>query len=249
VYVFKIPTLRESSSCSITVRSAWSRYLVTLHYDRQSAWTITLVSGFLRVSVRRLSGLYRFNQVGVDRLRLRRGHTLLPLPRDTPLPRVCPPESDWEPIQGRTPSGPPQDSLWEFEYRTGAHPLVDLNLCVHVTSCPSQVRRSCYEVRCIFPNFPPVIRYHARYACPSYFGRVTRSTTCTPCSPNTLFLSDDLAEHVGMDVEPDVGEIGDMLARDQPDDLAYGAVGIVTSQASESARVDLLLLCELRRIV
>jgi hypothetical protein len=61
------------------------------------------------------------------------------------------------------------------------------------------------------------------------------------CFPNLLSLPADVAEHVRMDVQTDIGDIVKVLAGDQPDDLADLAFGIVAGHASKRARLDLFL--------
>jgi hypothetical protein len=48
-----------------------------------------------------------------------------------------------------------------------------------------------------------------------------------------LFLSCDVAEHVGVDVEADVGHVVNVLAGDEPDNLADGALGVMFCETRE----------------
>lgn len=54
-------------------------------------------------------------------------------------------------------------------------------------------------------------------------------------------LAADVAEHVGVDVETDVGDVVDVFAGDEPDDVAYLALGIVPCHAVKSCLVYLFI--------
>ena len=58
-----------------------------------------------------------------------------------------------------------------------------------------------------------------------------------------LVFPADVAKHVGMDVQADVGHIVEMLARNQPDDFADLALGIIAAQAGKRVGIDLLGFC------
>jgi hypothetical protein len=64
-----------------------------------------------------------------------------------------------------------------------------------------------------------------------------------------LLLSADVTEHIGMDVQTDIGHVVKILAGNKPDHLADLAFGIMAGQASKSVGVNLLILCQLRHIV
>ena len=49
-------------------------------------------------------------------------------------------------------------------------------------------------------------------------------------------LPANVAEHVGMNVEADVGDVVEVLARRQPDDLADGALGVMLAELRQRLR-------------
>src|SRR5437588_561513 len=66
---------------------------------------------------------------------------------------------------------------------------------------------------------------------------------------SSLLLPADVAEHVRMDIQPDIGHIVQMLTGHEPDDLADRAFRIMTGQAGRGDRVGLFLLGQLRQIL
>jgi len=63
------------------------------------------------------------------------------------------------------------------------------------------------------------------------------------------FFPADVAKHVGMDVEADVGDVIQVLAGDKPDDLADLAFGIVTGHAGKRVRANFFVAGQLGYIV
>ena len=59
----------------------------------------------------------------------------------------------------------------------------------------------------------------------------------------------DVAQHVRMDVQTDVGQVIKMLAGNKPDDLANLAFGIIPSHARKGVRANFFVLCQLRHII
>src|SRR5271165_7090238 len=65
----------------------------------------------------------------------------------------------------------------------------------------------------------------------------------------SLLLPVDVAEHVGMNVEAEVGEVVEVFAGHEPDDFADGAFGVEAGHAGEGAGLDLLVSGEFGDIV
>lgn len=59
----------------------------------------------------------------------------------------------------------------------------------------------------------------------------------------------DVAKHVGVDVEANIGHVVDMLAGDQPDNLADLTLGVIAGQTGKSLRVNPLVPGQLGDIV
>src|SRR5262245_48208077 len=59
----------------------------------------------------------------------------------------------------------------------------------------------------------------------------------------------NVAEHIRMYVQPDIGYVVKMFAGNEPDDLADRAFGIVAGHTSKSLRVDLFIFCQFCHIV
>lgn len=68
------------------------------------------------------------------------------------------------------------------------------------------------------------------------------------CS-SLLLLPTDVAEHIRMDVQTDIGHIVKMFAGNEPDDLADRTFGIMAGHASKSVWVNLFIFGQLRHIV
>jgi hypothetical protein len=68
------------------------------------------------------------------------------------------------------------------------------------------------------------------------------------CS-SLLLLPADVAEHIRMDVQTDIGHIVKMFAGNEPDDLADRTFGIMAGHASKSVWVNLFIFGQLRHIV
>ena len=64
-----------------------------------------------------------------------------------------------------------------------------------------------------------------------------------------LLLLREVAEHVGMDVQADVGDVVDVFAGHQPDDFADGALGVVAAQNRECFRIYLFVARQLGDVV
>jgi hypothetical protein len=47
------------------------------------------------------------------------------------------------------------------------------------------------------------------------------------------FVHPEVAKHIRMNIETDIGQVVDVLARDKPDDLADFALGIVAGQCAK----------------
>jgi hypothetical protein len=62
-----------------------------------------------------------------------------------------------------------------------------------------------------------------------------------PQSATLLLLPTDIAEHVRMDVQADIGEVVEMFAGHEPDDLADFTLGIEAGHGGETIRIDLLV--------
>src|SRR5215471_15633673 len=90
-------------------------------------------------------------------------------------------------------------------------------------------------------------------------GCSSKTDPCRPptCSPGTGPLGGlpcplhpaDVAEHVGMDVQADIGHVVNMFAGHEPDDLADPAFRIIAGQASKGVRADLLVRCQLGHVI
>src|SRR5581483_8339439 len=64
-----------------------------------------------------------------------------------------------------------------------------------------------------------------------------------------LFLFADVAEHVRMDVQSDVGHVVEMFSCNKPDYFADLAFGIILGHACKGVWVDRLVPCKFRHIV
>jgi hypothetical protein len=64
-----------------------------------------------------------------------------------------------------------------------------------------------------------------------------------------LLLPADVAEHIRMDAQTDIGHIIKMFAGNEPDDLADRTFGIMAGHASKSVSVNLFIFGQLRHIV
>ena len=73
--------------------------------------------------------------------------------------------------------------------------------------------------------------------------------SCKTADPGLIPFPGNVAEHVRMDVQSDVGHVVDVLARDEPDDFTDLAFGVMPGHAGKRFGVDLFLLGELRDIV
>ena len=58
-----------------------------------------------------------------------------------------------------------------------------------------------------------------------------------------LLLPADVAEHIRVDVQADIGQVVKMFARNQPDNLADPAFGEIARHASKRVRINLFLFC------
>lgn len=63
---------------------------------------------------------------------------------------------------------------------------------------------------------------------------VSVAPRCLISTGMRCFLLPDLTQHIGMNVEPDVRHVIEMLACDKPDDFTYLAFGIESSQLREN---------------
>src|SRR5262245_60359534 len=90
-----------------------------------------------------------------------------------------------------------------------------------------------------------LLPYHFSFC----FLKQTETTRSEKLLGTLLLLSTDFTEHVRMDIQTDIGHVVNVLAGNQPDDLADLAFGKMGRQASERVGVNLFVLCQFRHVV
>src|SRR6516165_10130820 len=73
--------------------------------------------------------------------------------------------------------------------------------------------------------------------------------SCKTAGPGLIPVPGNVAEHVRMDVQADVGHVVDVLAGDEPDDFTDLTFSVMTGHAGKRIGVNLLLFGELRDVV